>query len=98
MSQNACVRWLVAYDISDKRNWAQVFKLLKKEGIPIQYSVFLVTTSATKMGNITAQLSKMIDVKTDDIRIYRIPENAWTVTLGSAMIPEDILIDPAGKI
>ena len=46
MSQNQTLPWLVTYDIADPRRLAQVFKRLKKEGIPVQYSVFAVDASA----------------------------------------------------
>lgn len=98
MSQHAVAKWIVTYDISAQRNWARVFKLLKKEGVPIQLSVFLVCASNVKIGALVVQLAKLIDSKTDDVRIYKIPENAWTLTLGAAIIPEDIWLDPDGRI
>ena len=98
MSLNAQARWLVAYDIVDKRDLARVFKLLKKNGVPVQYSVFHVSASATQMGSLIVQLAKLIDAKTDDIRAYRLPENGWQVTLGSAILPEDLLIGTGGKL
>lgn len=98
MSLNAQARWLVAYDIVDKRDLARVFKLLKKNGVPVQYSVFYVCASATKMGNLIVQLAKLIDAKNDDIRAYRLPENGWQITLGAAILPEYLLIGTEGKL
>lgn len=98
MSQNAPVRWLVTYDIVEKRNLARVFKLLKKKGVPFQYSVFFVSTSAAQMGSLMVQLVKLIDAKTDDVRAYRLPEKAWKVTLGATILPEDLWIDATGKL
>ena len=92
MSQHAAAKWLVCYDISNRKNWARVFKLLKKHGVPLQYSVFMLTTHAAAIGSLAAQLTSMINLKTDDIRIYRLAENAWTYTAGSAIIPADMLI------
>ena len=42
MSQFKSSRWLVCYDISDKKRLGRVFRFLKKKGVPVQYSVFLV--------------------------------------------------------
>lgn len=92
MSQHAEAKWLVCYDISDRKNWARVFQLLKKHGVPLQYSVFMLTTHAATIGSLAAQITSMINPKTDDIRIYRLAENAWTYTAGSAIIPADMLI------
>ena len=93
MSQNQTVPWLVTYDIADPRRLAQVFKRLKKEGIPVQYSVFAVDASATKMGTLMAALATLIDSKADDVRAYRLPEDGWRATLGEAMLPEDLWIN-----
>lgn len=98
MSLNAQARWLVAYDIVDKPDLARVFKLLKKNGVPVQYSVFHVCASAAQMGSLIVQLAKLIDAKTDDIRAYRLPENGWQVTLGATILPEDLLIGTGGKL
>jgi CRISPR-associated protein Cas2 len=98
MSQHAPAHWLVTYDIVDKRDLARVFKLLKKKGTPVQYSVFFVPTSAAQMGSLMVQLAKLINAKTDDVRAYRLPEGAWTATLGATIVPEDLWIDAAGKL
>ncbi len=98
MSQHAPARWLVTYDIVEPRRLARVFKLLKKNGVPVQYSVFFVPASAMQMGNLVIQLAKLIDAKTDDIRAYRLPENAWKVTLGATIIPDDLWIDAENRL
>lgn len=98
MSQHAAARWLVTYDITDRRNLAQVYKLLKKNGIPIQYSVFFVDASAVQMGNLMVQVGKLIEKKDDDVRAYRLPEVTWKATLGAAILPEDVWIDATDKL
>lgn len=95
MSQHASARWLVTYDIADPRRLGRLFKFLKKQGVPVQYSVFLVAASAVKMGSLIVQIAKIIDADADDVRAYRLPENTWKVTLGSSILPEDIL--PGGE-
>ena len=95
MSQHASARWIVTYDIADPRRLARLFKFLKKQGVPVQYSVFLVEASAVKMGSLIVQISKMVDADADDVRAYRLPENTWKVTLGASILPDDIL--PGGE-
>lgn len=92
MSQTQTVPWLVTYDIADPRRLARVFKRLKKEGIPVQYSVFAVDASAQKMGVLMAVLATLIDGKADDVRAYRLPDDGWRATLGEAILPEDLWI------
>lgn len=95
MSQHASARWLVTYDIADPKRLTRLFKFLKKQGVPVQYSVFLVEASAIKMANLIVQIAKMTDPDADDVRAYRLPENAWKVTLGASILPEGLL--PGGE-
>lgn len=90
MSQNQTVPWLVTYDIAHPRRLAKVFKVLKKAGVPVQYSVFSVDASAMSMGTLMAQLAQLIDAKEDDVRAYRLPENGWRATLGQTILPEGV--------
>lgn len=92
MSLNASANWLVTYDIADPRRLARLFKFLKKQGVPVQYSVFLVETSAAKMGNLIVQVAKIVDKDEDDVRAYRLPERTWKVTLGASILPEGMLM------
>lgn len=94
MSATAQSRWLVAYDIADKRRLGRVHRLLKKHGVPVQYSVFLVRASAAQMGALMAQTATLIREQADDVRAYCLPENGWSIALGSAILPEDLWIDP----
>jgi CRISPR-associated protein Cas2 len=90
MSLHATAQWLVTYDIADHRRLSRLFKYLKKQGVPVQYSVFAVDASSAKMGSIMAQISKMIHPNQDDVRAYRLPENGWRADLGKAILPDDL--------
>ena len=93
MSLHASAKWLVTYDIADPRRLARLFKLLKKQGVPVQYSVFLVEASTAKMGNLIVQIAKMVDKEADDVRAYRLPERTWKVTLGASILPEGVMLN-----
>ena len=90
MSTNQSAQWLVIYDIVEDHCRGQVFKYLKRQGVPVQYSVFAIETSNAKMGAMMAHVATLIDLRADDVRAYRLPENGWRATLGDAMLPEDI--------
>lgn len=90
MSQQQTASWLVTYDMANRRRLARVFKILKREGIPVQYSIFSVVASNAKMGSLIAHLATLIDAREDDVRAYRLPENGWRATLGDPMLPEDV--------
>jgi len=96
MSQNATARYLVTYDITDPRRLAHLFKFLKKQGVPVQYSVFLVEATAAKMASLVVKIASMIDGKTDDVRAYRMPDNGWQVSIGASILPDDVL--PGGML
>ncbi|PJC12987.1 MAG: CRISPR-associated endonuclease Cas2 [Comamonadaceae bacterium CG_4_9_14_0_8_um_filter_57_21] len=96
MAQNTYAHYLVTYDIANPRRLGRLFRYLKKEGIPVQYSVFLVETSAVKIGHIMGRIAKIINLDEDDVRAYRLPDNGWQVSLGASILPDDVLPGTAG--
>lgn len=91
MSQFDSSQWLVCYDIRDKRRLGQVFRYLKKQGVPIQYSVFLVNGSAARMRRILVDLARLIDSRSDDVRAYGLPAHPQYDTIGQSILPINIL-------
>ncbi|GAB4362646.1 MAG: hypothetical protein Kow0060_18990 [Methylohalobius crimeensis] len=65
---------LACYDISDPKRLNRVHRYLKKIGIPLQYSVFLLHVEPIKLGRITAGLDRLINPHEDDVRIYPLPQ------------------------
>jgi CRISPR-associated protein Cas2 len=91
MAQNDTARYLVTYDIADPRRLGRLYRFMKKQGIPVQYSVFQVEASATEIGALMVKIAKMIHPDADDVRAYRVPEKTWQVTLGTSILPDDVL-------
>lgn len=92
MTPQASGQWLVTYDIADKRRLTRVFKLLTKNGVPVQYSVFIVSANRTMIGSLMAKIASLIDRKDDDVRAYHLPERRWHISLGLAILPDGVLI------
>ena len=92
MSANEIVSWVISYDIGHKRRLAQVHRLMKKQGVPLQYSVFLVRASSARIASLMGQLALLIDKRQDDVRAYRVPAAAECHTLGTSFVPGDMLI------
>ena len=67
--------WVVAYDIRCDRNRGQVAKVLKKHGLPVQKSVFLVEASEKAVEKLISTLSGVVCGETD--RIF-----AWPLRVG----------------
>ena len=91
MSQFKSSRWLVCYDISDKKRLGRVFRFLKKKGVPVQYSVFLVEASAANMRRMLLDIAQLIDLRADDVRAYGLPATPQYDTIGKSMLPLNTL-------
>jgi CRISPR-associated protein Cas2 len=93
MSLHEPAQWLVTYDIADPRRGGRVLKLMKKHGIPLQYSVFLVSATGAAMHALMRELRQIIHAKADDVRAYRLPVDLECTRLGGAPLPEGVLLD-----
>ena len=82
---------ILAYDISDAKRLRRVHKLLKKWGMPVQYSVFAVDLSARGADQLFAALKRVADSEADDVRLYRIGNgtHCWS---GRAPLPEGMIL------
>ena len=75
-------RWLVAYDIAEPRRLQKVGRHMRKEGLALQYSVYLVRGNKAKIDLLLNELSALIDRRADDIRAYPLGENVRIWGLG----------------
>ncbi len=89
---NTKVNWLVCYDIADRKRLVRVFKLLKSNGIPIQYSVFLVRASPAEMERLEQKITRLIDPRADDVRAYRIADREPKIEIGPPLLIDGTLI------
>lgn len=95
MSLHDPARWTVTYDITDPKRGGAVYRYLKKRGIPLQYSVFIVNASPADMHTLMRDLETLIDTSADDVRAYRWPAEPEIHCLGKSLLPEGLLIDAA---
>ncbi len=93
MGLKTALDWIVCYDMADRRRLARIFRLLKANGIPLQYSVFLVHASTLEMGQLEEKIRQLINHEEDDVRAYRIPQLSHKVVLGRPLVLEGVLID-----
>ncbi|HQQ68703.1 MAG TPA: CRISPR-associated endonuclease Cas2 [Alicycliphilus sp.] len=82
--------YIICYDIACPRRLARIHRLLKKQAVPLQYSVFLFTGTAQQLDRCLAQLSQLMDRRHDDIRAYPLPQRGLRWSLGKATLPEGI--------
>ena len=87
MADHTPVRWIVCYDITDARRGLAVHRCMKRHGLPLQYSVFLVEASPVRLRSLLLELEELISTALDDVRAYRWPERVDLVELGKTMPP-----------
>lgn len=88
--------YLIAYDIANPRRLLKVHRILKKEGLPVQYSVFTVVMKRPRLLRLLDRVAEQIFLAEDDVRCYRLPSNADTVTLGKQFFPQDVMLFTGG--
>ncbi|WAR43667.1 CRISPR-associated endonuclease Cas2 [Methylomonas rapida] len=88
--------YLIAYDIADPRRLSKVHRILKKEGLPVQYSVFTVVMKRPRMLRLLERIDAQILQLEDDVRCYRLPENSEANTLGRQYFPDDVMLFTGG--
>jgi CRISPR-associated protein Cas2 len=76
-------RWLLAHDIADPKRLQKVWRLMRKEGLPLQCSVYLLHGNRQRVQRLLDQLALLIDNKADDLRVYPLGENTRLWGLGT---------------
>ncbi len=76
-------RWILAHDITDPSRLNKVWRFLRKEGVRLQYSVYVLSGDRDKIQKIIDGLQNIIHPLRDDVRIYPITENTRIWGLGT---------------
>lgn len=84
--------FLIAYDIREPRRLGRIHRFLRKEGLPVQYSVFTARLTERKLQRVMAGLERIFDPRVDDVRIYPLPARQEQVALGLQMFPDDVML------
>ena len=74
--------WLVAHDISDPKRLQKVWRYLSKEGLRLQYSVYLLRATSDQMQSHMGMLASLTHAKQDDVRAYPLTQHARMWGLG----------------
>lgn len=72
--------YLIAYDISSPGRLAKVHRIVKKQGISAQRSLFFVLGTEEDIHHLLDQIAAVMRLKEDDLRAYPIgnPKHVWT--------------------
>ena len=88
--------YLIAYDIANPRRLSRVHGALKKQGLPVQYSVFTVVMKRKALLRLLEHINQLIQPAQDDVRCYRLPEDIDIKALGRQYFPEDVMLFTCG--
>jgi len=71
---------MVCYDISHPKRLGRVHRLMKKNGISAQKSLFFVQRNEADMKRFLGEMGREIKTDEDDIRAYPVesPKKVWT--------------------
>ncbi len=82
-------RWfLLAYDIRDPRRLQRTHAFVRKRGIALQRSVFLIRADRESLAELEAGIRQRVHDRRDDVRLYPVPGPAalWAAGLQQAAI------------
>ena len=96
MPLNQVSQYLIVYDISEPKRLQRVHRRLKKQGLPIQYSVFSVVLSRVQLMRLLDVIKPLLDEREDDLRCYSLPSSIDCITLGKQFFPDDVLLFTQG--
>jgi len=96
MAINQKKQYLISYDISCPKRLSRTHRVLKKAGLPLQYSVFTVVMSQTHVERLLASINLIIDHREDDVRCYSMPAGVECKTIGRQKFPDDVMLFSAG--
>ncbi|CAK0741769.1 CRISPR-associated protein Cas2 [Gammaproteobacteria bacterium] len=87
---------ILCYDIADPKRLGRVHRYMVSQGIPLQYSVFLLRANKPQVQRILDRLSEIIDDRKDDIRVYPLPTEVDVVCLGRRQLAGAAQLEIAG--
>lgn len=84
---------IIAYDVANPKRLGKVHRFLKKQALPLQYSVFLVELNERGRKKLMKGLEALIHPKQDDVRIYPLPSEPEWCCLGKALWDEGVMVE-----
>lgn len=86
---------IVSYDIRDPKRLGQVHRYLVKHGLPLQYSVFLLSVNPVELEAILEEIAALIEPRVDDVRAYPLPRSLEYSHLGRQLLPLGVTLTDA---
>ena len=84
--------YIICYDIANPKRLGRIHRVLKKQALAVQYSVFLFSGTEVQLQRCLAQLQSIMDPRADDIRAYPLPQRGLRLVLGPSVLPDGIVL------
>lgn len=80
--------YLLAYDIREPHRLRRIYTLVKKKGVRLQRSVFLIQANREELDQLEAGIRERVSDRVDDVRLYPVsnPAGLWAAGQQSGMI------------
>ncbi len=92
MPDSQTAHFLVAYDIADQKRLSRVHRYLKRQGLPVQYSVFTVEMRRKQLEMVLVTIKGLINLREDDVRCYTLPDRLEFEVLGRQIFPDGVML------
>ena len=83
---------IICYDITEPKRLGRIHRYLRRRGLRIQYSVFVLHTHTPGLLRILNDLHALIDPREDDIRSYPLPSRLDYTHIGRALLPAGVYL------
>ena len=98
MSDSKVGHFLICYDIADPKRLSRVHRCLKKQGLPVQYSVFTAELRRIPLERLFENINCIINQREDDVRCYTLPNSLDFDVIGQQFFPEGVMLISAAGI
>lgn len=80
---------LLTYDVRDNKRLQQLHRYLKKRGLPLQKSVFLLHCTASDLATTLQTVRDIVQLRQDDVRLFPVQSMAdcWASGQQHLVIP-----------
>lgn len=85
--------WMICYDIADPRRLQRVHRIIRRQAIAVQYSVFVAPFTDQEVDALLQLVKAEIDPTEDDVRAYPIKADG-AVAWGPDWIGEEMYLMP----
>ncbi len=85
-------RFLICYDIRDKKRLAKVHRVTVKHALFVQYSIYYFEGGDAELADILDEIEMRMDTRVDDVRAYPIEPLSNAERMGQSWLPSEVIL------